>query len=252
MFFGPNWVPYWPLNNARAALIKADKEPADWQAYMPVSADAQPALAQCDSRTTLYYSVRKGFEHPEALVKLSNYSWAKAFDTDPNSTTFEEAYHHVVEDGVNIDTFSYNLCVIGEVGGNVKDYKKFMKALETNDDSVVQPSVKAKFNAMKDFMANKTESAWADFAVFGPTGSESIHTKIYDEKLHNIDNGYGPEVLAWTEKWGNLKSKEEELFTKVIMGNTTVEEGFNQWVKYWNEQGGQEITQQMNEWWSTK
>ncbi|MDG0791806.1 hypothetical protein OMP38_13755 [Cohnella ginsengisoli] len=47
-------------------------------------------------------------------------------------------------------------------------------------------------------------------------------------------------------KWTNLKKLEDETFLKIIMGVAPVDE-FDTFVKKWKQQGGDEITAEVNE-----
>lgn len=67
MMFGPWWAPFYPLNNA-----VANDPTADWRPYIaPLAPDGKfevlgtPAADQ-------FVVVRKGFEHPEAVMKVLN------------------------------------------------------------------------------------------------------------------------------------------------------------------------------------
>src|SRR5690606_33473584 len=67
IFFGPWWMGYGPLPDA----IKNNPE-ANWQAYLlPLDADGE-FNAHMGAPSTLFVVVRKGYEHPEAVIKMLN------------------------------------------------------------------------------------------------------------------------------------------------------------------------------------
>ena len=39
------------------------------------------------------------------------------------------------------------------------------------------------------------------------------------------------------------------MFVKIIRGDMTVDDGFNQWVTYFNNNGGAKATEEINAWW---
>ncbi|HIW34894.1 MAG TPA: sugar ABC transporter substrate-binding protein, partial [Candidatus Paenibacillus intestinavium] len=47
-------------------------------------------------------------------------------------------------------------------------------------------------------------------------------------------------------KWSNLKKIEDEAFLKIIMGSAPIEE-FDTFVEKWKQQGGDQITEEVNE-----
>ena len=52
------------------------------------------------------------------------------------------------------------------------------------------------------------------------------------------------------ERWETILSEELIAYTKIIIGETTVEEGFADWVNTFNSLGGDRITQEVNEWYA--
>ncbi|MCG7381332.1 extracellular solute-binding protein [Paenibacillus sp. ACRRY] len=67
IFFAPWWMGYGPLPDA----IKNDPN-ANWQAYLlPLDAEGQ-FNAHMGAPSTVFVVVRKGYEHPEAVIKMLN------------------------------------------------------------------------------------------------------------------------------------------------------------------------------------
>ena len=53
-----------------------------------------------------------------------------------------------------------------------------------------------------------------------------------------------------TEKMSTLESMRDETFTKIIMGESPIEE-FDAFVESFNKLGGEQITAEVNEWYAT-
>ena len=71
MFFGPWWVPLWPINDT----LRNDPE-ADWKPYLaPVNEDNEYQVYRQNPHVQ-YVVVKKGFEHPEAVMKIFNLEYA--------------------------------------------------------------------------------------------------------------------------------------------------------------------------------
>jgi hypothetical protein len=51
---------------------------------------------------------------------------------------------------------------------------------------------------------------------------------------------------------GDLSSKMLEMYTKIIVGDFPVEAGFADWVDYWNANGGDLITAEVNKWYAMR
>ena len=48
------------------------------------------------------------------------------------------------------------------------------------------------------------------------------------------------------KKWANLKKKEDEVFLKIIIGDSDIS-AFDTFVTEWNAEGGEEITAEVQE-----
>jgi putative aldouronate transport system substrate-binding protein len=69
MFFGPWWMGFYPLNNAAANDPKAD-----WRPYVaPIGASGKMEASSVTAADA-FVVVRKGFAHPEAIIKVLNVS----------------------------------------------------------------------------------------------------------------------------------------------------------------------------------
>lgn len=57
-----------------------------------------------------------------------------------------------------------------------------------------------------------------------------------------------PQTTSTMEtNWANLEKLEEETFIKIVTGDMEVESGFEQFVKDWNAQGGDQIIKEISE-----
>jgi putative aldouronate transport system substrate-binding protein len=65
MFFGPWWMPYYPLNSS-----VINNPTADWRCYLvPIGASGKLEAMGVGAATT-FFVVRKGYAHPEAPMKI--------------------------------------------------------------------------------------------------------------------------------------------------------------------------------------
>ena len=54
------------------------------------------------------------------------------------------------------------------------------------------------------------------------------------------------QTKSMENKWANLKKMEDEIFMKIVMGAAPLE-SFDQFVKDWKAQGGDQITAEVEE-----
>jgi putative aldouronate transport system substrate-binding protein len=90
---------------------------------------------------------------------------------------------------------------------------------------------------------------YTSYSIFGPGGSQYTGERMAKEGLQLANAYYGPNTETMNENLGNLNSKRNEIFTAIILGQD-VEQGFGEWVAFWNAMQGDKITQEVNEWYA--
>ncbi|MCP1160622.1 extracellular solute-binding protein [Bacillus infantis] len=74
-------------------------------------------------------------------------------------------------------------------------------------------------------------------------------TKIGEHAMHT--EYQGPPTRASGQYGGQLKTMEDEVFSNIIAGNEPID-AFDKFVERWNKEGGQEWTNEVNEWYKNK
>ena len=83
--------------------------------------------------------------------------------------------------------------------------------------------------------------------VFGPGGSQSVLNHYFVDGLIMRDKFYGAPTRTMSQRMQLIRDKEMEYFTKVIMGEETVDH-FDQFLADINALGLEKITAEVNEW----
>lgn len=240
MIYGPGWVPYWVLTD----VIK-DNPQATWTPYPIPSADNNPAIYQLDARVNTVACLTTKAKNPEALLKMMNFAVDKLY----GEKTLERKYH----DENGIETFFFS-----KIDGTVPEpfnwcrqpAIKVTEALKTGDATKLNPEQKGYYDRAKVWQDSKDTSGWGSFAIFGPGGTSLLGNEAYDKKAYFLNKFTGPDTTTMISKKSNIDSKENEIFTNIIMGASIDE--FDKWVKYFNDQGGVLITKEVNEWWDAQ
>ena len=63
---------------------------------------------------------------------------------------------------------------------------------------------------------------------------------------------YGPTTTYMQDHWSTIQSEQLIAFTKIIIGETSVEDGFNTWLENFSKLGGDQVTAEVNEWYAAK
>jgi putative aldouronate transport system substrate-binding protein len=231
IFIGPFWAPLWQLQ-----LAKANNPDAEWSAFpihKNLNGELKPKSASFVYR---WQVVSKEFKQPEAIIKAANL-WYELWQGE-----YAEWYH-----GLNKTEYS-------EVQEGLKFYAPFWfdvpdknlklgyimrAALEADDPSLITHPEGEK---MWDVIKEGSLYGWSQNLI--TTQSEYVLGEIYDEYQMNAYNGLPSQNM--TSKKSTLDTLEEQTFTKIIMGEPI--DNFDEFVKKWNQLGGNELTQEVNEW----
>jgi len=248
MFFGPWWMAWGDLTKS------FEQNPdAQWKAYAaPLSKDGK-LVTHMQPVSRDYLVVRKGYEHPEALIKGINIRIGLDRQAD-------EVPAHLVErrkselDGTSIsstlDIFRVNTddiqavtnrrhAILGVLNGEreldsleAEVRLEAEKALKYMDDPTV---VKHYPKAAEDGLA-LVETGGFQAYVVGGAPMDNEYEKVYSLL-------YSPTETMKT-RWANLAKLEDETFLKIVIGEAPLD-AFDAFVKEWRSLGGDKIIEEV-------
>jgi putative aldouronate transport system substrate-binding protein len=238
IYFGNWWSGYWPLPDA----IKNHPE-ANWQAYaVPVDKNGK-YIPHAGTVSNQYAVVRKGYEHPEALIKLLNLLIRDEGNFDQNNGSIN--WFPLRVPMAMIDESPVTIKAMHDVLANPSLIAKYQgpdyamyKLLKT--DVVGIGSTKLKPYDKSDIQYwNTSDKFWSrGYSYF--TGNTAINSFAFD-KVYSLVYYQTKTMIA---QWSNLKKLEDETFLKIIYGTSI--STFDQFVKDWKAQGGDTITQEVD------
>lgn len=235
--FGEWWYPGWPLNTNR------EQNPdAEWVAVPIPSYNGNPGATLVPSqRLSSIYAVRKGYEHPDAVIKMANF--------------YHELQKPQYKDEVKAENgYVYNWYQprIYNPFNTETTYTEVNEALKNKQDKLesVNATSVSVFEASKKYL-NGDESQWGMYAGrVAENGGWGITRQLRD-KPHVMNEFYGTATPTMTEKSTSLNKMMDETFTKIIMGSAPISE-FDKFVDSWKKLGGDDITDEVNEWYKNK
>lgn len=227
-FFGLWWTPNNPLMDA----VERDKT-ADWEPYYLQEPSDQEIYASL--RNNKYVVVRKGYEHPEIVMKiisvLFDYTRYEADDAEEVNDYF----------ALNVDPTARPLVI--NVDYNEATYqvtKNIRAALEGTYEVKDLTAIEASYyQACKNYLEKEDYTA-EDWAA-------------YKSRLSAVgllvDGEYTPAVHPYMDDTDgvipqSLKQLEKDAFIKIIMGEESVSY-FDVFVQQWYQQGGKELEEQV-------
>jgi len=237
MEFGVWWNPYQPLQ-----LSQQNHPDAFWTAFPLPSVDEQPAKSAYSSAVWSFLVVSADYAHPEALIRMINF-WTdnivKAEDQDIRNTFLG-----------NIETpdiiyYKYTSTQIWEPNAMISGGKLLRDALSKRDPSALSLDGKWRYQIILAYFDQGIKEAWVEVATYGEGGAVSILEKIAEER-GIINQFYGAPTQKMGESMATLRTMEDEMITKIIMGDPI--ERFDQFVADWKKLGGDEIVAEVNDW----
>ncbi len=235
-FFG-NWWGGWEVSEATS--LNPD---AKWTPYVTPFDENGELKMFTGNPNSSYLVVRKGFEHPELLIKLANIQYDLS-NYDENKEDLKELndYKKNNVDGsvlaTNIDYYDGLI----RLGGRIKE------ALDTGDTSNLNRTDLVLFEGCKKYIdslegnGEVTPSDWANYMSLVEAPNAVAQANI--KEINPVFFGNTPSM---TLKWPTLSKMEQEMYLKIITGEKSVDY-FDEFVETWKKTGGDEITEEVNQ-----
>lgn len=241
VLYGAEWT---PAHLAQGA-VKDGKVVQDWKVYRLPSVDGTEASTQIELGTGSYYVVSKKAKHPEALIKLLN-QWI-AVDNHP--TPEQKVYEY----GKDLKEKGNNYWLLNPVMAfnlSSNNGEVLPKAIETKDASLaVTKDQKTRYERAMKYVNGEDISMWWEYLISGPNGAVSNIPYLKAHDLFHQNKFYGAPTPTMVEKREILNRKRDEIFTKIIMNQVSINE-FDKFVAEWKKLGGDDITKEVNEWYA--
>lgn len=227
-FFGLWWRP----NNPLMDIYETDKD-AEWMPYYLQEVDWKNVYASfSDSK---YVVVRKGYEHPEIVMKiisvLFDYSRYTAEDADEVNEYF----------ALNVDPTARPLVINVDYNEATFQITKDILAVMSGQrqESTLSEIAKSYYNAAEKYIHGESEIA-EDWAAYE---SRLVAVgRLLDGNYRSVKSKYLDDSDGEVPK--SLLQLEKNSFIQIIMGVKPVSY-FDEFVKTWYEEGGEELTQQI-------
>lgn len=241
IFFGPWWAPY-NLTDS----IKTDPN-ANWRPYA-APLDSTGKFNSNQATGSSFIVVKKDYKNPEVVMEMLN---IHVNEKDPS---YETAV------GKEMSSQEIPLFLIMGLGDQL-EYAVTTTQKVLKDEMKLEDVDKVNYGFTYEIASHvkevKTEpfdnydiQYWnQDNEFFSHLYAHLNGGSAFVEALPDI-NWVKSLATAQTKtmqsRWTNLKKLEDEVFLKIIMGSTPIDE-FDKFVEKWNEQGGEQITKEVNE-----
>ncbi|MCC3375248.1 extracellular solute-binding protein [Cohnella sp. REN36] len=240
LVYGAEWSPAQLVNGA----VKDGKVVQDWAVYPLPSADGEPAKSQIGIGVGTYYVVSKHAKHPEAVIRLLN-----QFIEADNNQTEENKVYEFGKDRVEKSSNYWLLNPLTAYNQTSTNGDVLPGAIANRDPSGLKTKdQKTRYGRAMKYVDGDV-SMWWEYLISGPNGAVSLYPDIKKNNLFMQNKFYGAPTPTMVEKNAILLKKRDEVFIKIIMNQAPVDE-FDKFVSDWKKLGGDQITQEVNDWYA--
>ncbi|MFX3634618.1 MAG: extracellular solute-binding protein [Candidatus Pristimantibacillus sp.] len=239
MQYGEQWNSIYPLQ-----LNKNNDPDAQWQAFPIVTESGEMAKIPLKFSTTRFFAVKKGMKHPEALVKLFNMhmekNWGESGDFD---------YYFAPPEAESV--WQLSPVTPYPLKKNVIAFRDIDAARKAGDISTLIGEAKTIQEKMESYYSGSTEgfALWGWERIYSEEGSMGITDQYDKNNQFLLEKFVGAPTPTMVERKATLEKLQNEVFVKIILGDPI--ETFDKFVEDWKKLGGEQITEEVNEWYAT-
>lgn len=239
--FGGHANAFWPFPDAKK--LNPD---AEWKPFPIPGLDDNLPKVMVGSSAVTYYAVNANCEHPEAIIKMYNYFYQKDCALSPD---YDEKYHITGDQTAHPD-WAMDWAVLKSFypKQNLFIYNGVKSYLEGDESQMENAWVSSNAEQVTAYMDDPEKNAawWSTYIWSGPEGAFSV-VDSYDKNDQRLQNLY---IYGNTDSMAMYNVTLEQLimeaYTKIITGEKDIS-SFEDFVKEWNSLGGEQITQEVND-----
>lgn len=231
----------WAINSVRDVTTVAPG--AVITAYPNIRQDNGDPTYQAAQVNDGWLMFNADFEHMDKFFEYYDWIYDAAFGTGDFQYGYLQDYDYdIVNDEVVFDSTLFDPPVTDPFMPGKSTVLKNSPALDAmqaymNVADGGEPQSGAEIRAAADFKI--VPDMAAGYALAG---------EHRDELLPNMFNAEPTATMK--RSWEQLQTMEKQVYTNIIYGNEPIE-AFDKFVEDWKAQGGEQITQEVNEWYQT-
>jgi putative aldouronate transport system substrate-binding protein len=227
-----------------AKNLKKNDPKAEWVSIPMITPDNKTAKTWFMSKMQDFNVVSSSAKHPEAAIKMINLQLQAQSQEKPE---FIKNFDYWVTSQGSLSFFMspFRLGIPFNGRKNLELVREYIK--QGKDPSSLPFEATDIYNKLKGYETDKNNvEHWAEYEMSKEGGISDLNQKLRKEKAFYQD------PVTWLDneadaKYGpDMNTRFKEFATRAIMKND-VDKEFDAWVKYFNSNGGQEMTKENNE-----
>lgn len=249
---GAAFTQQWWHNWGGVTQTVANNPGMEWEHTFVRKANGDYINVPVTAQVTAINAVNSDFSNPEVLAKLYNLHYMKT----TNPETADGNFHTIRTEAGGVSAFFYwnDFFAAHKTDTNPILALEVTEAIETGDPSKLNPEARGYYDGAMAYLENRdaltgNDTGYGNYRTFGPGGTNTVEAWLMiNEGLFQIDAYQGVPTPAQATYAGDLRSTRNELFIQMIVGELDVDDGWDQWLAYWEANGGAEWTDEVNAW----
>lgn len=250
--FGSNKLGiYYGALTAGFAPLSTQTPKVRWLPFAAPSIDSQPAKLQHGLNIfSGFWVVKKGVKNPEAVLKMADI-WLQLFYLNTKSDIYDKYNDsNGIAHWTNAPVKIYKPFKNAEISVHLEPLLKSSTKADDAALAKLTPEERSEYARILEYRAG-TGDSWKEASRSDSWGSGPIVNNVYlKENRFMPDQFITVPTPSMVSKKANLDKMELEMYTKVILGAPL--DSFDTFVKDWKRLGGDDITKEVNEWYSKK
>lgn len=234
---GVLYAGHWVAHNLQT-LNEQDPE-SEWICVDLPSLDGSPVRQYLNPTVRGWVAISAECEHPEAVAKIIALCTFCA-----TSGVTDGTWWFSNDEGQTLEPFQAGV----SSWDNYNTYLNLLECFETGDESVLRGKAITYWGNMS------SSSEWAWMHMFGPGEYTPMVVlgRAIEEDLIEYNGFLGAQSEFMQDRWSAITDEQLLTFTKIIIGEVELEEGFAAWLDTFDSMGGAQITEEVNEWYANK
>lgn len=233
--FGGHWLPA-----QFESMLEHDPD-MSWYCPKLPTATGEDVVSALKPSYRGWVVINKNFEHPEAAFKIRALCSELLYDSNIDAVWWAHDGNGAVD---VLKPFQGNV----SAWYNLDCYREVQACYANNGDTSSLTG-----GGMLHWNNLHGEDKWFWTEMFGPQDGTPFQVLENAISTNNYfyDAFLGPQSQLMIDRWSTIQDEQLRAFTKIIIGEVTVEEGFDAWVKSFDEMGGAKITSEVNDWYNS-
>lgn len=234
---GALFGPWWAANNPLIDSKKYNPH-AEWEPYLIQTDEDGYTTYTSQNPSYKYVVVRKGYEHPEVVIKMVSALFDYARFQDKDAEEIKNAYK------TNVDPTARPLAInVDFSDALIRCYNDLMDVFDgKKEEEELELLEKSYYDACKDYIEDKKQATLESWAAY--TSRITACGVIEDGKTKQVKSLFFGETPTMKQEWWRLRKMEEECYLQIITGEMPID-SFDEFVEEWEANGGLKIVDEV-------